>query len=97
MKRIVLALVAISMLSGCGILRGRRGPTTPTVGQRISVLGNDAVIEADPTLADVPVAIPGPAANPDWPQPGGNAAKSIGHVAFGDAPTQAWSVSIGEG
>jgi len=97
MKRIVTALVALSMLSGCGVLRGRRGPTTPTVGQRISVLGNDAQVEADPTLADVPVIVPGPAANADWPQPGGNASKSIGHVALGDAPAQAWSVSIGEG
>jgi len=97
MKRFVLALAAISMLGGCSILRGNRGPTTPTVGQRISVLGNDAAIEADPTLADVPVTLPAPTANADWPQPGGNAAKSIGHVALGSAPAQAWSVSIGEG
>jgi len=97
MKRIVTALVALSVLSGCGILRGRRGPTTPTVGQRISVLGNDAAIEADPTLADVPVVVPGPSTNAEWPQPGGNASKSIGHVALGNAPSQAWSVSIGEG
>ncbi|HEV2816680.1 MAG TPA: PQQ-binding-like beta-propeller repeat protein [Allosphingosinicella sp.] len=97
MKRIVTALVALSVLSGCGILRGRRGPTTPTVGERISVLGNDAAIEADPTLADVAVVVPGPAANAEWPQPGGNASKSIGHVALGTAPTQAWSASIGEG
>jgi outer membrane protein assembly factor BamB len=97
MKRIVLALAAISLLSGCGILRGRRGPTTPTVGTRIPVLSTDVAVEADPTLADVPVVVPGPAANPDWPQPGGNASKSIGHVALGGAPARAWSVSIGEG
>jgi len=97
MKRIVTALVALSVLSGCGVLRGRRGPTTPTVGQRISVLGNDAAIEADPTLADVPVVVPGPAANAEWPQPGGNASKSMGHVALGSAPARAWSVGIGEG
>jgi outer membrane protein assembly factor BamB len=97
MKRFVLALAAISMLGGCGILRGSRGPTTPTVGERISVLSTDAAVEADPTLADVPVIVPGPAANPDWPQPGGNASKAMGHVALGDAPARAWSVSIGEG
>jgi outer membrane protein assembly factor BamB len=97
MKRLVLALAAISLLGGCGILRGHRGPTTPTVGTRIPVLGSDAAVEADPTLADVPVTLPGPVANPDWPQPGGNASKSLGHVALGDAPAQAWSVSIGEG
>ena len=97
MKRFVLALAAISLLGGCGILRGSRRPTTPTVGTRIPVLSSDAAAEADPTLADVPVALPGPVANPDWPQPGGNASKSLGHVALGDAPAQVWSVSIGEG
>ena len=97
MKRLVIALAAISLLSGCGILRGRGGPTTPTVGARIPVLGSATALEADPTLADVPVTVPGPAANSDWPQPGGNASKSIGHVALGDTPAQAWSVSIGQG
>jgi len=97
MKRFVLSLAMIGLLGGCSILRGHRGPTTPTVGERISVLGTDANLEADPTLADVPVTIPGPTANADWPQPGGNPSKSIGHVALGDSPARAWSVSIGTG
>jgi len=97
MKRIVIALTAISLLSGCDLLRGGRGPTTPTVGTRQPVLGSDTALVADPTLADVAVTVPGPAANPDWPQPGGNASKSIGHVALGDSPAQAWSVGIGQG
>ena len=41
--------------------------------------------------------MPAPVANADWAQPGGNASKSMGHVALGDAPTRAWSVSIGNG
>src|SRR4051812_30974744 len=97
MKRFVFALVTIGLLGGCSIMRGHHRPTTPTVGQRIPVLGTDANVEADPTLADVPVTIPGPTVNPDWPQPGGNPSKSIGHVGLGPTPTQAWSVSIGDG
>jgi outer membrane protein assembly factor BamB len=97
MKRFALALAALSLTGGCGVLRGHHGPATPTVGQRIPVLTADAAAEADPTLADVPVTVPPPAANADWPQPGGNASKSIGHVALGDSPAQVWSVSIGEG
>jgi outer membrane protein assembly factor BamB len=97
MKRFVLAVAATSLLGGCSILHGHHRPTTPTVGQRIPVLGTDTNIEADPTLADVPVTIPGPVANADWPQPGGNPSKSIGHVAFGPTPARAWSVSIGTG
>jgi outer membrane protein assembly factor BamB len=97
MKRILFALVVTSLLGGCSMLRGHHRPTTPTVGQRIPVLGQDTNLEADPTLADVPVTVPAPAANADWPQPGGNPSKSIGHVALGASPARAWSVSIGQG
>ena len=94
MKRFVLALTAISLLGGCNILRGHRGPTTPTVGTRIPVLATSTEIQADPLLADVAVAVPPPADNTDWAQPGGNASKSIGHVALGPTPTQAWTANI---
>jgi len=96
MKRFLLALAMAGLLSGCGILGGDR-PVTPTVGQRIPVLATQTQIEADPLLAAIPVTVPAPVANSDWAQPGGNAAKSMGHVALGDAPAQAWSVSIGNG
>jgi outer membrane protein assembly factor BamB len=94
MKRFVLALTAISLLGGCNILRGHRGPNTPTVGTRIPVLATNAEVAVDPLLADVVVAVPPPTANSDWAQPGGNPSKSIGHVALGPTPTQAWTASI---
>lgn len=97
MKRVVWAVVAVSLLSGCNVFRGRGERTTPTVGERISVLGTEGQVEADPALADVPVTVPGPYVNTDWAQSGGNASKSIGHVALGDAPRQIWTASIGSG
>lgn len=97
MKRIVAALACFSLLAGCGVLGGNRRPTTPTVGQRIPVLGTEGTVEADPLLAAIPVTVPPAAANTDWAQSGGNAAKAMGHVALGDAPRQVWSVSIGAG
>ncbi|MDQ8755708.1 PQQ-binding-like beta-propeller repeat protein [Sphingosinicella sp. LHD-64] len=98
MKRLVVALTAASLLAGCGMLGGReRGPTTPTVGERIPVLGREGQVEADPSLADVPVTVPMAVANTDWPQPGGNAAHVMIHVALPDTISQAWSVSIGDG
>lgn len=97
MKRIVAALACVSLLAGCGVLGRNRRPTTPTVGQRIPVLGAENSVEADPLLAAIPVTIPPATANTDWAQSGGNAAKSMGHVALGDAPQQVWSVSIGNG
>jgi outer membrane protein assembly factor BamB len=97
MKRLVVALSAASLLGGCGILGGSDRPTTPTVGERIAVLGTEGQVEADPQIADVPVTVPAPVVNPDWAQSGGNASKSLGHVALGDALGQAWSSSIGSG
>lgn len=98
MKRIVAALVCVTLLAGCGVLGGRGNRnTTPTVGQRIPVLGSEGTVEADPLLAAIPITVPAPVANTDWAQSGGNAAKSMSHVALGDAPRQVWSVSIGNG
>ena len=97
MKRIGLALAAIGLLGGCSILKGSERPTTPTVGARVPVLSRDAGVEPDPQLADVPVAVPGPVANPDWPQPGGNVSKTMIHVTLGDSPRRLWSASIGSG
>ena len=97
MKRILAALVAATLLGGCGILGENRERTTPTVGQRIPVLSAEGQIAVDPQLAGIPVTVPAPVLNPDWAQSGGNAAKSLGHVALGDSLAPAWSVSIGEG
>lgn len=96
MKLLVIALTLVSLLGGCGLLdRGRT--TTPTVGTRIPVLGVESQVEPDPLLAAIPVTVPAPLANADWPQPGGNVSKSMGHVTLGGSPAQAWSIRIGEG
>ena len=97
MKRIIVALTAAGLLAGCGIFGGDGGPRTPTVGERIPVLQSEGDVEVDPALEGIPVSVPGPFVNSDWSQPGGNAAKSMGHVALSDSPRQVWSVSIGEG
>jgi outer membrane protein assembly factor BamB len=97
MKRIFLALAMAGVLGGCGVLSKGKKPTTPTVGQRISVLSTEASIEVDPSLAATQVTLPAAEANAAWAQPGGNASKSMGHLALGAAPGQAWRVSIGEG
>jgi outer membrane protein assembly factor BamB len=98
MKHSLFAMVAVFTLAGCGILGGGGGPKgTPTVGERIPVLSSEAGVQVDPELADVPVVVPAPVVNSEWSQSGGNAAKSVGHVALGETPSQAWSVSIGQG
>ncbi|MDB5697718.1 MAG: pyrrolo-quinoline quinone [Alphaproteobacteria bacterium] len=97
MKRLIVSLTALALLSGCGIFHGKGKPKTPTVGERIAVLSAEASIEADPALADVAVTIPPAVTNSEWPQPGGNAAKSMTHVTLGAALGRAWSVDAGQG
>jgi outer membrane protein assembly factor BamB len=97
MKRLIVALAALSMLGGCGVFHKGKKHNTPTVGERIAVLSNEAAVEVDPALASIPVTLPEPVANAEWAQPGGNASKSMGHLALGPSLGQAWRVSIGHG
>lgn len=92
-----LVLAASLALAGCSIFDGDKKPRTPTVGERLPVLSFDAVIAADPALASVAVVLPPPAANAEWGQPGGNAAKSLSHLEVGTGMVKVWSISIGSG
>ncbi|WP_347303387.1 PQQ-binding-like beta-propeller repeat protein [Croceibacterium sp. TMG7-5b_MA50] len=93
--RTLLALPLLSLLAACGIFGGDDGPRTPTVGNRTPILSRvSQVVEADEALAGTPVVLPAQAPTPDWPQPGGNAAKSPGHAALSAAPTRVWDVQI---
>lgn len=90
-----LLLAALVALPACGIFRGgNSGPKTPVLGERVPVLTAEGGAEADPALASVPVSLPAPVANAAWTQPGGNAPKSLGHLALGASPAQAWTAQI---
>src|SRR3546814_6122348 len=43
---------------------------------------------------DVQVVLPAPEPNGEWSQPGGNAAKSMGHLALGGSLQKVWSANI---
>lgn len=97
MKRIVFALTVLGLASGCSIIGVGQEKDTPTFGERIPVLAPETDIEVDPAIAGIPVTIPAPVMNTAWTQPGGNAAKAMGHVALGGALTRAWSADINGG
>lgn len=92
------ALIAglAAMLAGCSVLGGgkNKGPKTPVVGNRVSILSSEKDAEPDASLVDVPVILPDPYVNEEWAQPGGNAAKLMGNVALGASPSQAWTANI---
>jgi outer membrane protein assembly factor BamB len=92
--QLALALSVSLLLAGCGVLKGSAKPATPTVGNRVDILGATASSEADPALAGVSVILPPAVLNTDWAQPGGNASKSMGHIELGQAQTKSWSVNI---
>ena len=83
--------------SGCGVLKGKSGPKTPVLGQRIAVLTSEGDVEVDPATAALPMTLPAPVANTEWTQSGGNAAKSMGQLALGGNLTRAFSVNAGRG
>lgn len=97
MKPIVTMVLLSGLIGGCSVFKGDGGPRTPTLGERQAVLSTEAQVEVDASLAGTPVLLPGPIANADWPQPGGNPAHSMTHVNLSASPVRQWSVSIGSG
>lgn len=94
--RLAVAATAVASLGGCGVLKGG-DKRTPVVGQRVPILVSENDIIPDRALAQVEVIVPEAVANDAWSQPGGNAAKSMGHLALGAAPAKVWSAQIAGG
>ncbi len=91
--RVTAALAALAMVSGCGVFKGG-GKKTPVLGERVPILVSESDVVADKSLAGVDVLLPEAAANDGWRQPGGNAAKSMGHLALGASPARIWSKDV---
>lgn len=95
-RRLILLVAAVAMASGCSVINKKK-PVTPVLGNRISVLTNEADIAVDPATAAAPFTLPEAVANADWAQPGGDSDKSMGHVALPAKRAIAWTTSIGAG
>jgi outer membrane protein assembly factor BamB len=92
-NKALVAAAAILALSGCGAFRGSK-PKTSLLGERISILTSETGVEVDPALADVAVSLPPAMPNDSWTQTGGNASKSMGHLALGATLGTAWTAKI---
>ncbi|MBB5714824.1 PQQ-binding-like beta-propeller repeat protein [Sphingomonas aerophila] len=91
-----VAATALLALGGCGVFK--MGPKkTPTVGNRVPILMSENAVETDPTIANIQISLPAPAPNDNWAQNGGNAAKSMGHLALAASPSQVWQATINGG
>jgi outer membrane protein assembly factor BamB len=94
--RVALLLFAALAFSGCSVFK-KGAPKTPVLGERVPVLISELDVAVDPATASIPMVLPEAVANTEWAQFGGNASKSVGHVALGNALAHAFSVSIGYG
>jgi len=100
---ILAVIIALAFLaSGCQMIDMASGwfnqPRKSKIrGERISVMASDESIRPDPSLKDVPVLLPPPYVNKNWPEPGGYADNAMYHL---DAPgplRELWDTSAGEG
>lgn len=92
----VAALAAT--LGACGIFGGDEPRTTPTIGERKPVLSRiESGATVDPSLAGVSVVLPPAQTNSEWPQAGGTADKSYGHLTLAENPSRVWTAQIAGG
>ena len=85
---------ALLALTGCGIFGGGDKKSTPTLGNRVAILGAESDAVVDPAISTVPVVLPAAVTNSDWAQPGGNAAKNLAQLSLGTDLAPAWTARI---
>jgi len=86
------ALCLALALGGCG---GKKGPVTPTLGNRVPILSRvESGAKVDATLNEVSVVVPAAELNPDWPQAGNTPGKAYGNLALGQNPGRLWTAGI---
>lgn len=95
-QRLPFMLAAIVALSACSVFKSAP-KKTPTLGDRVPILVAESGAQQDKTIADIQVLLPPATLNENWGQPGGDAAKSMGHVALGQSLNEVWSARIDGG
>lgn len=94
--RLGAAIILTATLSACGATDFfGEDDEVPLPGNRIPILLSEDGLTADEGVAGIPVILPPPYVNADWPQPGGEADKSNGHLEVADNLREIWSRSIG--
>jgi outer membrane protein assembly factor BamB len=93
---LLLALLLLAACSGANSWFGGE-KKAPLPGKRVPVMLLERPLAPDPRLADLPIRLPPPAVNPDWPQAGGVPSHVMQHLAAKDDLKLAWQADIGTG
>jgi outer membrane protein assembly factor BamB len=87
-------------LSGCGGGGSSwfgESEEAPLPGDRKAVLLLEEDVRADPEIAALPISLPRPRRNAEWPQAGGVATHAMYHLEAADTLRPAWTADIGAG
>ena len=97
-KNLRIAMLAAVLVagSGCSVFK-KSAPKTPVLGERIPVLDVEGDVQVDPAATSLPMSLPTAVVNTDWAMTGGNASKSMGHLALGSALARVFTVQAGRG
>lgn len=99
--RVLLLIVPLSMgLSACGALNDLwfgSGDDAILPGERIPVLPEAGALVAVPELAAIPISLPPPQRNLDWPVSNRTTTQSSGHLQLNIPFERIWSSRIGAG
>ncbi|MEN3973736.1 PQQ-binding-like beta-propeller repeat protein [Emcibacter sp. SYSU 3D8] len=90
------AWTAVTMVALVALLSSCSGKEKKVIleGERKSIVELNDVVTPDEALKAVPVTLPQPFANPDWPQAGGYANHAMHHLALGAAPRIIWRARV---
>lgn len=93
------AVMLTAFLGACSSLNPFSSePAQRVEGERISVLGAQSVtVTPDAAVADLPVQLPPPYLNTQWPQPGGFPAHAMYHLQTGPELKVIWTANAGAG
>jgi outer membrane protein assembly factor BamB len=101
--RLALVIAAASLLSGCfvtdeiGSWFASSGKKSNLRGVRIPVMSLDENLKVDAEAAKIPIQLPPPYRNTEWPQPGGYASNAMYHLAAPGRLQRLWDADAGKG
>ncbi len=96
MRSAMFVALALGLSACSGGLFGKGGKKeTPTIGKREPILSRiETGAVVDPALAGTAVVLPPAEVNAAWPQAGGTADKSYGHLALGASPVRIFTAQV---